>query len=208
MRALVKKAVPEVLVIHSERWNREYAEGIGTGHWGHPEIRERLEAETEGRCVYCEARVRHVAWEHVEHILPKSKFPLLSHEWANLTAACPVCNVNKGDYHHEHEPLLNPYIHDPAEHLVWLGPTVWCAGGSEIGYRSIKKLGLGRGQLIKDRGLRIERVLDLVRQWQFSSDGMREALHQAIVLDWQEGEYPSAVKAALEAMGFPVEDLT
>jgi len=211
MKALVKRGVPPILQQNGETWTSEYVRGVAAGerprgHWGHSEIRDELHQETFGRCAYCEARVGHVAHEHVEHIRPKAIFPELAHEWMNLTAACPVCNTNKGPYYSETHPLLNPYVDDPERHIAFVGSLPWACNGSEIGYRSIKKLGLDRMQLVSDRANRLLNVLNLFHAWQSAVGGTREALRDALIADCEEGEYPTAVRSLLASVGFAVDE--
>ncbi|MFC3243972.1 HNH endonuclease [Gordonia humi] len=77
------------------------------------------------KCAYCESVIEDVAPAHVEHILPKSIFPKLVLEWSNLTLCCPTCNANKKDYYSTEVSLLNPYVDDPSNHLMFLGAFVW-----------------------------------------------------------------------------------
>lgn len=55
-----------------------------------PQLQQRL-----GRyCSYCEFPVRHTP--HVEHIVPKERFPAWRDRWDNLVVACSHCNSRKG----------------------------------------------------------------------------------------------------------------
>ncbi len=55
-----------------------------------PVLRARI-----GRyCSYCEFPVRHTP--HVEHIVPKERFPAWRDRWDNLAVACAHCNSRKG----------------------------------------------------------------------------------------------------------------
>ena len=48
-----------------------------------------------------------VAYEHIEHLKPKSKYPELAFQWENLHLACQRCNVEKGDRFDEDNPILD-----------------------------------------------------------------------------------------------------
>jgi len=56
------------------------------------DVRERLEADFNRKCCYCEDGF--IKGE-VEHFLPKSKFPHLEFDWENLLWACHRCNIMK-----------------------------------------------------------------------------------------------------------------
>src|SRR5579862_8186359 len=86
---LTKGVQPDVLRENAQRWRDEDLEQDGKAterrRYAHPEIKDALRTETRGKCAYCESKIAHVAPEHVEHILPKSKRPELTFDWANLT---------------------------------------------------------------------------------------------------------------------------
>ena len=90
----------------------------------HPQVRHALEVMFHGKCAYCESKILHVDYGHIEHFRPKSnpRFAHLIFAWSNLLLACPRCNgtENKGDKFPEIEeggPLVNPCEDDPEEHL-------------------------------------------------------------------------------------------
>jgi uncharacterized protein (TIGR02646 family) len=50
-----------------------------------------------GLCSYCRRPVGHYGWAwHIEHVLPKSKYPAHAFDLANLTVGCVHCNQWKG----------------------------------------------------------------------------------------------------------------
>ena len=59
-----------------------------------PLNKEALRKSTSGKCMYCESKMEHISYAHVEHIKPKSKFPELEFEWTNLGFSCQICNTN------------------------------------------------------------------------------------------------------------------
>lgn len=88
----------------------------------HPEIREALIRLFRGKCCYCEGKINHVDWGHIEHFRPQSRFPEFTFEWSNLLLACSVCNGNKGDQFPEATqggPPLNPCADEPSHHLTF-----------------------------------------------------------------------------------------
>jgi len=81
----------------------------------------QLSLEGNNQCVYCslhEARFGGERNFHVEHFRPKSKFPELENDYANLFFSCSICNIFKGcDWPSEpcDEYNLPAYI-DPSKH--------------------------------------------------------------------------------------------
>lgn len=63
-------------------------------------IRKRLWDYQQGVCVYCRRKIEEhklkIIDEHIEHILPKSKYPEVQLSAYNLALACSACNYNKG----------------------------------------------------------------------------------------------------------------
>ena len=68
-------------------------------------------------CCYCENHVRFSA-AHIEHRLPKSKFPDLTFDYNNLHYSCSVCNTKKLDKHDEKNPVLDTCKDAVEEHIV------------------------------------------------------------------------------------------
>lgn len=118
-------------------------------------------AETNGKCAYCESKVRHIVSGDIEHIVPKSRRPDLTFAWDNLTLACPICNTSKGSHWEEAGPLLNPYVDDPEQHLYAVGYQVQSHPESARGVRTVRVLDLNRADLQERRKERIERLLRL-----------------------------------------------
>ena len=78
-----------------------------------------------GKCAYCESKISHVDYGHIEHFKPKSRFPDLTFEWTNLLLSCPICNGSeyKSDrfpLETEGGPLVNPCDELPAEHFEFV----------------------------------------------------------------------------------------
>ena len=113
----------------------------------------------------CEGRIRDVAYTHIEHKLPKRKYPNLVCTWENLTIACPRCNTNKGDYDIPECPLLDPYVDGVEAEVAFFGPLALPRGGARAG-ATITRIKLNRMDLLFARGEAItslDRLLDLVR---------------------------------------------
>lgn len=126
-----------------------------------------LAIEARNRCVYCsvhDARFAGPRNFHVEHFKPKSRFPKLEKDYANLFFACPVCNVFKGDDWFDAPARAFDQVHYPHPCDVDYGTlfslnhqTGVVAGKNVAASYIVHKLGLNRAQLILDR--RLNRLL-------------------------------------------------
>jgi len=135
---------------------------------------------------------------------PKAKFPELAHRWPNLTSACGVCNIGKGEYWDEDAALLNPYEDAVEDHLSFFGDFVDWRAGSSKGEVTVRKLRLNRIDLVASRLRRIEQVRTLINEWIAAAGGLRDVLAEAIREDLEGGEFGAAVRAYLLYRGFPL----
>jgi uncharacterized protein (TIGR02646 family) len=88
----------------------------------HKEIKGSLTSMFHEKCAYCESKISHIDYGHIEHYRPKSRFPQLTFEWSNLLLACGVCNGAryKGDNFpdvSQNGPLVNPCDDEPPQHF-------------------------------------------------------------------------------------------
>jgi hypothetical protein len=180
------------------------------------------------KCAYCESEVLHVASGDVEHYRPKRcviedpqhpGYYWLAYDVSNLLPCCEQCNRIRGKRNHfpiagtrgnrgsdlaaEEPLLLNPYAHDPKDHIVWpvgasrpggapplvLGTAV---GSTEVGRTSIEIYNLNRGHLVERRRRAQEQILERLYYHVRDPDQIR-----AIFQDLAAGkvEYSAAVLA-------------
>ena len=205
MIRLNQGAPPQVLVDNAEAWTAEYvnwcASPVGTAprRYAHPKIRSALEAETASKCAYCEGRISDVAYTHIEHKLPKSKYPKLVCDWENLTIACPKCNTNKGDYGEPECPLLDPYIDDVEEVVAFGGPLALPRGGAHAS-ATITQLDLNRKDLLFARSealMSLHRLLGLVERAASQPALLRSLWLDIDVVTAAQGEFASACRQFL-----------
>jgi uncharacterized protein (TIGR02646 family) len=115
-------------------WNNKSKSEIGKKSFD--EIREKLlrMCVSVGICNYCEQSEAN----DIEHIFPKSFFPIFAFVWTNYLLACKQCNTafkldrcfimdSLGTIHvtirgqepiHQTVALINPRIEDPAEYMI------------------------------------------------------------------------------------------
>lgn len=199
---LTKNEKPEILDQNGDAWTREYVEMVGSGastdswrKYAHEDIKRALKHETGDKCAYCESHIAHVAYPHVEHILPKSRRPELVCDWPNLTLACTVCNTKKGNYHDETTPLVNPYVDRVEDHLRFFGPLAVHIT-PDRGKVTIGRLKLNRQPLTFKRSEAIERARGLLeRIHETVSQPLREILEEELEeMCSNSSEYAGAVR--------------
>jgi len=171
------------------------------GDYANPVNKEALEKSTSGKCMYCESKIGHNSFAHVEHIKPKSKFPELEFVWENLGYCCQFCNTNKGQKYDEVTPFIDPYSENPENHLVFLGFVVCPKQGSERGEYSIKELDLNRAGLIERRKEKVDKFNIMIKAaYRTSSKSLKDqALTQLKEEAQKDKEYSAMVKTILLA---------
>ena len=175
MIALEKGSEPQVLLDNDAAWTAEYVKwcenqvGTEPRRYAHEDIRSALRSETNWKCAYCEGRISDIAFDHIEHKLPKRKNPGLVCDWMNLTIACPVCNTLKSDYNEPACPLLDPYSDDVENLVEFGGPMAFGRGGARS-HATVRVLGLNRAPLLYSRKETLERLDGLLDRLEIAAN--------------------------------------
>lgn len=124
IRVVKRAAPPGTLAARGSAAARAHAAEVAAGLlptfdptiWGDDAVRVALAADQHGKCCFCEAKIEHSSFPHVEHFRPKAAWragvgaPLvapgyywLAYDWDNLFLACQVCNSR-------HEGSLFPLL--------------------------------------------------------------------------------------------------
>lgn len=91
----------------------------GKSVWNRKYIKDQLTAMTYGKCAYCEGPlITAGAYMEIEHFFPKSIYPDLVVAWDNLLPSCKRCNISKGSHDPGVEPIIDPSIDIPKDHLT------------------------------------------------------------------------------------------
>ncbi len=173
---------PPVLAKRAARWRADLAATVDTAHrrklldrYRHPQIKEALERAFHGKCAYCESKISHVSYGHIEHYRPKCGLrgrPELAFDWSNLLLASGRCNgpAHKGDRFPEvgeGGPIVNPCDDELAEHFRFdFDPVAKIAsvfGTTARGETTETLLGLNRYDLRTHRSKVVERLAALAR---------------------------------------------
>jgi hypothetical protein len=210
MRGLTKTDEPQVLKDNAETWTKEYKSAVAAGtkpreRWRDSDITSALKDETSDKCAYCEALIEGVAYSHVEHIFPKSICIDLVYAWENLTLACQICNVRKGNYYDTASPLVHPYEDDPEMHIAFAGPMPLPVLNDGKGERTVLHLDLQRGVLLVQRARAIQALYNWLSKWQAASGSDKDSYELAVRDSLSEDrEFTSCLRAYAKSQGFPV----
>jgi uncharacterized protein (TIGR02646 family) len=177
MIKIVRTVEPVVLTNNKTNWTTAYlaartafnntpslankrAKKSAESKYNHATIRTALVDMCKGKCVYCESHVTHVAYPHIEHFRPKTRFPKRCFEWKNLFLGCAVCNgasykSDKWLVAAQGGPFINPEIENPNSFFDFnFDPITGVSDVKPKGTRAKKTeitLGLNRIELLKHR---------------------------------------------------------
>ena len=204
MIKLTKGPEPEILLTHGAIWTETIVSKLAANdeltnaektRYRHPQIKASLISETSGKCAYCESKVLHIHHGDVEHVVPKSLRPELTVEWDNLTLACEICNQNKSNHDPYAEHIIDPYVAEPTDHLMFAGALV-LSKGSVAGTSTRTIIDLNRGELSERRKERLQALINVYEQIMRDDLPMatRKALYQNLL---QEDVSPSAPYSAM-----------
>lgn len=165
-----------------------------------PEVKKHLIAETSGKCIYCESKITHVYFGDIEHIKPKSEFPMERLSIENLGFACALCNNAKGNFWDAATPLIDPYVDDPTTEFLAFGVLITRRPGRDRARLSITQLDLNRQALIERRKERIELLQALADQYTLASEGaIKDLIRTELTRQaGDDSEYALVVRAYLE----------
>lgn len=211
MIRLVRNPLPVGVLNRFKRWRGQLlsliakggdARGFIGGKYRDPELKAVLRAESYGKCVYCESKVTQTYFGDVEHLRPKDLFPELALDHDNLGFACAICNNKKGVFWDDATPLLNPYVDNPADHLIALGPMVISRPTDQRADISVRLLELNRLDLVERRLERLLKLKPLVEELKVTPPGAkRELVERELRREFDaDKEYTLAVKGYLTAM--------
>jgi hypothetical protein len=205
MIRLRKGKTPAILESNQATWTAEFLAARNAGgeisetirfRYRHPEIKAALHTEAASKCIYCETKL---SIGETDHFVPVSERPELVVLWDNLGLACKECNTNKGAYYSLAEPLINPFIDEPSDHLLFFGPLVLGRAGDMKGLRTELRLKLSRTDLVQRRSERVLRLRPLVAQWLAQPEGQtKDLLKSALIAECAAfSEYAAIVRAYL-----------
>jgi uncharacterized protein (TIGR02646 family) len=170
-----RSSCPKVLVKNGIKWTNELQLAATKPEkttirrkYKHKEIKRTLEEMCQKKCAYCESKLSHVAYGHIEHFRPFSRFEDLCFDWENLFLSCEICNgkrykSDKFPITNNGETIINPAEDEPSEHLEFLidPATKLCYVGYKTARGKITEecLGLNRADLLQYRSTYIKKLI-------------------------------------------------
>lgn len=180
---------PRVLKRNGEKWKKELSnaktdadKSKARGKYKHTEIKQTLKIMCNEKCAYCESQLSHIAYGHIEHFRPYSKYANLCFEWTNLLLSCEICNgkrfkSDKFPFTLVNEPMIDPSLDDPNDHFEFLidPATNLCfvVNTTPRGEITEECLGLNRDDLVNYRSSYIKKLIVLKK---FADQKNAEAL--------------------------------
>ncbi len=200
---------PAVLAREKASWTNTLLNATGKNQqkqaeakYRHSDIKEALVEMFHGKCAYCESRISHIDYGHIDHFRPKSeaRFRHLTFDWSNLFLACPRCNgpEHKGTHFPEQNeggPPINPCDDIPDEHLDFFYDSqcgvATATYKTERGRVSIDLFGLNRPDLRAHRSKSVKTFIVLSRL--AKNDAVAKALLDQLQSD--EAEYAAFARS-------------
>lgn len=211
MIKLTKEPKPIILEQNESSWKTQLMKHIQddtpiptslSQKYNHDEVKSVLKKESHNKCMYCESKVSHVAYEHIEHIKPKAKhkYPELTFTWENLGLACPKCNMNKTDEFDDNMPFINPYLDMPNQYFVAGGPYLFPTNSNLRADLTIKQIKLNRPELIERRIKKIDEITRLIESYLNQPEGLLKNITFKELCNEvdQDKEYSFIIKSYLE----------
>ncbi len=90
----------------------------GASVWNIDWLKDSLCNLSNNKCAYCECSLKKESnYMEVEHFEDKKNNPNKVMVWDNLLPSCKHCNGHKSTHDVIKEPIVNPFIDDPRDHL-------------------------------------------------------------------------------------------
>ncbi|TAE20887.1 MAG: HNH endonuclease [Cytophagales bacterium] len=113
----------------------------GKAVWQKEFIGKALLDSSHNKCCFSECKLNEEGkYDEVEHFHPKSLYPNEVVLWSNLLPINKACNTAKSDHDTKAEPIINPYLDDPKEHLYLKDYRF--IGKTELGRKTIEVVNL------------------------------------------------------------------
>jgi hypothetical protein len=191
------------MMIKITRPNCPHPDALDNGNYKHHLNKQALKEASSDKCMYCESKISHIDFAHVEHFKPKAedKFPELEFEWTNLGYACPKCNNNKSDKFHNGSPYIDPYSEEPSEYFLAHGTWLFVKQGCERADLSIRDIGLNRPELLEKRLEKITEIQNAITAcFRTTNQALRDMALQELRREAEpDKEYSFFVEALITA---------
>lgn len=118
MIKLTRNAAPDKLTDEFVKEGTEKYKRNKESVWNVDWLKEALLSLSNQKCAYCEGRLDLKSdYMEVEHFRDKKDYPEEVLIWENLLPSCKHCNGHKSSHDVVNEPIINPFIDVPNEHI-------------------------------------------------------------------------------------------
>lgn len=158
--------------------------------WRKNYILDALLTMSHCKCSYCETFIdKSSVYFHIDHFHPKKAYPNEVILWENLIPSCGDCNTKKSHHDTYNEPIIDPTLMSPPEHLRLQGYLI--KGTDGIGILTVKVLKLNHLLMRKTKiGERIiqklQRLKDDIEQFSRIHQSTFDEVKHLTVPRWRE----------------------
>lgn len=86
--------------------------------WQHQDVKDACLTIGNNKCAYCEVILNQKStYLEIDHFRHKDDYPDDVIQWNNLLPSCRHCNGTKNDHDVVAEPIINPSVNTPADHV-------------------------------------------------------------------------------------------
>lgn len=179
--------------------------------WKRKIIKDAVIKIAYGKCCYSECPLgKGGSYMEIEHFYPKHKYPERVVEWGNLLPSSKTCNTTKGKHDTGLEPIINPCIDDPKEHLYIVNCRYYPK--TEKGKLTIKKVGINNQSHFVNKRLEVEAALDTtlkslhhsmirhiehIREWGDANNPLMKQLKALLKQGSREKDYAANVSTII-----------
>ena len=123
---MIKLTLPEKPAELTEaevaRLTAEFKNDSSKTVWKQDYIETALMKMSNGKCAYSEQRIgEESAYMEIEHFKHKNLYKDDVVKWGNLLPSCKKCNTVKGEWDVVSDPIVNPLVDTPKDHLFIRG---------------------------------------------------------------------------------------
>ena len=219
MKNVARPPSPESLAANAMQWTTELLQWTEAhpdaavvpntliGRYARDDVRQALRQMYRDLCCYCEGRIKDVAYDHIEHRQPKSKFRDKVFDWENLHLVCPQCNIRKGNKWEKAAPILDAVLDRPlGDHLTYktgaVGVLRWPK--SARGKTTVEHAGLNRDGwdgLPGTRGRIFLEALRVISELKKNPAAPAATVVRQELEEKKKMEYGSVISFALQVVG-------
>lgn len=120
MIKLIRSFTPIKLTPSFVQKMTDHYKSTGDNVWNIEWLKDSLKTLSYGKCAYCECSLsKESNYMEVEHFEDKKHNSDKVMDWDNLLPSCKHCNGHKSTHDVVAEPIVNPFIDNPSDHLYF-----------------------------------------------------------------------------------------